>query len=816
MQQFFNIFLLVFLSATFSLAQTYSIEGKISGSAHYPISGVNIYLENTASGTTSAENGYYKISDLPGAEYTLIFSFVGYAEQKQTFSLNQDTTLNVTLSQAILDGPIVTTIATQAQGRETAITYSSIQKKELDKQYSTQDIPELLSELPSTTFYSDGGNGVGYNYISIRGFGQRRISVLVNGIPQNDPEDHNNYWHNYSDLTSNIQTIQVQRGAGNAFYGPPAIGGSINIKTDHFSPDFKIDASFGMGSFNTRKSYFALNSGLLADKYILYGRFSKIESDGYRDRSWVDFTTFFLGAARYDDNSNLRIHFYGGPIKDGLSYNGLPKIFNKDSKKRKYNWSYFGLDESEKTVTYFGERRKDEVENFNQPHLEVLHEWQLSKRFTLNNNFFYVKGYGYFDYDGSWGSESYFRLTPEFGYSVDSIPGDALIRAFVDNDQIGWLPQLTVKTEKGTMLFGAELRHHRSLHWGRLQKGSGLPDEVVGNGARRYYQYNGGKDVISLYYHQNYEWYEDITLQADLQYAWKRYHIFDEKFLGNDFSVPYNFINPRIGINYNLSPQTNTYFSLYSTTREPRLKNLYDAAEASTPESWGPVVPKFSLNSDSTINFDKPLVKPEILTGMEFGFGYNSQKLSGALNFYYMDFRDEIIKSGQIDRFGQPVTGNAERTVHYGIELSGGYTPLPQISISGNLSYSKNELKKYSQFKSENEEIILDGNPIAGFPDLLANARVSYNWQEVFVSLSAKYVGESYTDNLKDSKNKLDAYSVINFDANYNFKQIGFKYITLQARINNLLDKKYLAFGEGNAFFPAAGINYFTTLKISL
>ena len=83
-----------------------------------------------------------------------------------------------------------------------------------------------MSELPSTTFYSESGNGIGYNYLSIRGFDQRRITVSVNGIPQNDPEDHNVYWLDFPDLLANTELIQVQRGAGSGVFGYPAIGGS--------------------------------------------------------------------------------------------------------------------------------------------------------------------------------------------------------------------------------------------------------------------------------------------------------------------------------------------------------------------------------------------------------------------------------------------------------------------------------------------------------------------------------------------------------------------------------------------------------------
>lgn len=239
-------FIILTFSLTFLSAQTITLSGQIrSKDNNYPLPGVNVYIENSSLGTTSSDDGYYEIKNIPVSEITLVFSYVGYAEKRLSRYFDQDERIDIILSQTILDGPIVTTLATQANGRETAITYSTLDKKELDKRYDVQDIPELISELPSTTFYSENGNGVGYNYLSIRGFGQRRLSIMVNGIPQNDPEDHNVYWLDFPDIAENIQTIQVQRGAGNAFYGPAAIGGSINIKTNYFSPEKKISASVG-------------------------------------------------------------------------------------------------------------------------------------------------------------------------------------------------------------------------------------------------------------------------------------------------------------------------------------------------------------------------------------------------------------------------------------------------------------------------------------------------------------------------------------------------------------------------------------------
>ncbi|MCB0282624.1 MAG: TonB-dependent receptor [Calditrichaeota bacterium] len=809
--------LLIFLITSIIHSQSVRIEGIVKDrNSNFPLAGVNISVENSSIGSTTDNGGRYAITQLSSGHYSLTFSYIGYAQKRITFSLSQDTTINISLTQTILDGPIVSTVATVADPRRSAVTYSEIEKEDLVKRYNTQDIPELIADLPSTTFYSEGGSGIGYNYLSIRGFGQRRISVLINGIPQNDPEDHNLYWVDIPDLASNTETIQVQRGAGNAFYGPAAIGGSINIQTNPFSPERKITASYGSGSFNTRKAMFSVNSGLIGDEYIFYGRVSNTKTDGYRDRSWVDFWSYFLGAARYTNESSLRIHFYGAPIEDGLVYNGLPKFFNTDASLRRKNWSYFGLNSNADSVEYFGERRRDEVEKFNQPHLEILHQIQINPQMTLDNCLFYTRGYGYFDYDGSWATPEYFRLTPEFGFAVDEIPANALIRAYVDNKQFGWLPQLSIKSNDDQMILGGELRVHRSLHWGRIQKADGLPEAVVGSGARRYYEYHGGKDVASVYFHHNHQWFQNVILQTDLQYTFKQYHLFDEQFIGTEFTVPYNFVNPRIGLRYDITPESNGYFSIYSTKREPRLKNLYDAAEASTPASWGAVIPQFELNDDGSYNFDKPLVKPETLTGIELGYGYNDNTFGGTINFYYMDFRDEIVKAGGIDRFGQPITGNAERSRHYGTELEGRYLLTQALSLSGNASISRNELVSYREYSSDGTFVKLDGNPIAGFPDLLGNIRITYHWQNIFASLSARYIGEAYTDNYKNEKNKRDTFTLINMEAQYSLNDLGAPFASLQFRINNLLNTKYMSHGEGQEFFPGATRNFYTALKITL
>jgi iron complex outermembrane receptor protein len=201
---------------------------------------------------------------------------------------------------------------------------------------------------------------------------------------------------------------------------------------------------------------------------------------------------------------------------------------------------------------------------------------------------------------------------------------------------------------------------------------------------------------------------------------------------------------------------------------------------------------------------------------MEGGIAFRSEQVKASINCYYMDFKNEIIKLGGLDRFGQPVTGNAERTRHLGIELNAEWQILPQLSVNSNFTFSKNELIRYQIYEwgdSSVNAIRLDGNPIAGFPALLGNIRLTYSWFNYYASLGIRHVGKYYTDNFKNEANAVDPYTVLNLTMRYRLDALRLQGLSLQAQVNNLLDKKYLAHGEGSEFFPAATRNVFVSMQ---
>ena len=479
-------------------------------------------------------------------------------------------------------------------------------------------------------------------------------------------------------------------------------------------------------------------------------------------------------------------------------------------------------------------RRPVEKEEFSQPHYELLNEYRISNYLTFNSALFLVTGEGFFDYDASWADADYFRLTEEFGFESGANPLNSLIRAKVENKQWGWIPRLRIEHPKGSLILGGEARFHNSVHWGSIEYAEKLPAGL--NDEYRYYYYEGGKDILNTYAHEQFELSNKINLLAEAQVAYHEYEIKNEKYLDNEFKIANTFFNPRFGINYKLNSLISFYGSFAVVTREPRLKNYYDAAESS-----GGAVPQFEQTSSGVYNFNEPLVHPESMKNVELGAKLNGKKISLSLNLFYMNFDDEIVKQGQIDRFGQPVTGNIENTIHSGVEFAGLYKPSGNFEFVLNGSYGRNYINKgfafieyYDEGNSSNKVTRLDlsGNAISGFPEFTFNGIFKFRYKGFLAQVSAKYVGEFYSDNYEDnlggyiskypgfldySDNKVEAYFVSNIIARYAIEEAPyFERINFFIQINNVFDNLYAAYAIGKEYFPAAERNFMIGLEIGL
>lgn len=206
-----------------------------------------------------------------------------------------------------------------------------------------------------------------------------------------------------------------------------------------------------------------------------------------------------------------------------------------------------------------------------------------------------------------------------------------------------------------------------------------------------------------------------------------------------------------------------------------------------------------------------------------------------------MIFKNEIVKNGQVDRFGQPITGNINETIHYGLEAAASIHLNNIIQFLINFSLSNNYINEgysyinYFDVSSAAEKIIkvnLSKNKISGFPNLTINAILNISYENLFAQISTKFVGEFYTDNYYNKlqslndlypnmidyfDNKVDGYFVSNLFASYDVSlNPVFEKIKIFFQVNNLFDNLYASYGIGKEFFPAAERNFLFGIKLGI
>ncbi len=815
----------ILILCTAIFAQDLTLRGKVVNSENGEILvGANVQAENSSFGTVTDKNGEFLLSNLKMNDFIFV-SYIGFSTEKVYVRLLSKSIL-IALKPKILSTQSIVIQGFEGKNDEKSAGFSELKSNYIEENFSNQSIPEILSNLPSTTFYSDDGGSLGYSFLNIRGFEQRRISISVNGIPQNDPEDHNVYWIDIPDLLSSTDLIQVQLGAGNSLIGFPSIGGSINLITSPFSNKKEIKLSSNFGSFNIRQFQISATSGLIDNKYSIYAKFGRTLKSGYRDLAWADYQSFHFTIARYDENITTNFNFYGGPINDGLVYLGLPKNVISEKNLRKENYSYWDYDyENNRYQDWSTKRRSEEKEYYSQPHFELLNEIKISEDILANSAVFWIIGNGYFDFDGSWADTNALRLTSDFGFSPTQNPTNTIIRATVNNNQFGWIPRLQIQHENGEFTFGSEIHLHNSEHFGIVKYANSLPENL--SPERKFYYYEGGKTVFNLFVNENYQFNSTLNYFLELQVANHKYSISNEKFLSNNFSVGNTFFNPRMGLNYKILEKMNLFLSMSQISREPMLKNYYDAEG-----SYYGQLPNFLQDSNGNYDFSEPLVKPEMMRNLELGWNYRNENLFVSANFYYMLFENEIVKNGQVGIFGDAITGNMPKTIHSGIELSTTFEPTNWLNILSNLTLSKNYIKEGIHVIDEENSINLANNKIGGFPEMLGNIVISASKNRFSSTLILKYVGSYYSDNFDENltsyiskypffvgynDNKVDSYFVANAKLGYKYegKEI-IKNGKIFVQVNNIFNNLYAHYAVGKEFFPAAELNILAGISVSL
>jgi len=500
--------------------------------------------------------------------------------------------------------------------------------------------------------------------------------------------------------------------------------------------------------------------------------------------------------------SLTELNFYGGNEKTHAAWYAAPD----DSLKINHRFN---------PISY-----NNEIDDFSQPHLELHNRYYLSENANLKNTFFYIHGKGYYE------QYKTHRDLWEYGLTEnpDTYERDLIRQKWVGKNHLGWVSQLNWKHCSGELTAGSYLSLFDSDHWGEIKEIITFDSLAVSyHPGQKYYEYTGKKRYLNFYLNESLHLTSYLNLMAGLNLQNINYKFAQQKTgnfadsLLNSYEVDYRFLDPRLGINSKLNENLNLYANLSYAQREPTDDELYDTW--SGPDDLG--VPPLFAHSDTIfaadgsverVRWSGPYVKPEKLTDYELGSEYLSGNFKLKLNFFLMSFHDEIVPYGGVDDEGNPIRGNAEETIHRGVEFSY-LTGLPfNLYLSGNVSYNDNYFNKFTMFDwDENGNTVekdFSGNKIAGFPDVLGNIKLVYRNNPLVAAVQLQHIGKQYLDNTENENRVISPFDVLNAYLIYRFE--GKSNLELSLRVNNILNLKYETAGyyDGkNYLFPAAERN---------
>ncbi len=316
MSKVYKLFVLMLLFASTLLAQNYTISGTVTSSqTGENLVGANVYLKNTTMGAATDVDGNYSI-EVKAGRYTVICSYIGFETKQEIVTVSNNVQLNFSLSDFAFSMS-VEVVADRARDFETPVAFTTVDKAEIEEKLGSRDIPLVLNTAPST-YATSGGGGSGDGRVNVRGFDQRNVAVMINGVPVNDIEWGWVYWSNWDGIGDAAGSIQLQRGLSATTLNTPSIGGSLNLISEPTAQKFGVSLrqEFGSGAF--LKTALSFASGLQDDKWAINGTVVRKTGDGIADATWTDAWSYYLGAA-YNINKNNRIELYalGAPQRHG-------------------------------------------------------------------------------------------------------------------------------------------------------------------------------------------------------------------------------------------------------------------------------------------------------------------------------------------------------------------------------------------------------------------------------------------------------------------------------------------------------------------
>ncbi|MDR0420889.1 MAG: TonB-dependent receptor [Prevotellaceae bacterium] len=676
--------------------------------------------------------------------------------------------------------------ATRAESR-TPVTHSLVTKSQIESSNYGQDIPFILTLMPSTVATSDAGAGIGATGIRIRGVDPTRINVTTNSIPMNDAESHSVFWVNMPDLVSSLADIQIQRGAGSSTNGAGAFGASINMQTESLSYEPYGQVSISGGSYNTHRETVKLGTGMLNNHFAFSARLSNINSDGYISRASSKLQSFFAQGAYYGNGAVVKFITFGGKEETYHAWDGIDAETMKIN--RRYNPCGEMQDENGDVVGFY----KNQTDNYIQYNYQLLYNQRLSNKWNFNVTLHYTRGDGYYEeYKNN-------RTLVEYGLQPFIIDGETINKSNLIrqkqmyNDFYGGIFSLNYRTQKISASMGGGINKYTGDHWGNVTWVKNYIGNLDAN--HEYYRNSTDKADANIFIKTNYEIYKNISLYADLQYR-RITHVINgendnwdwinEKMQSLKVDNTYNFFNPKFGFHYQINKKNEAYVSLAVANKEPTRNNFTDAKFDAAPKS-------------------------ERLYDYELGYNFNSNRINFGATLYYMNYKNQLVLTGETNDIGEALTDNVAKSYRSGIELMLGLKLTDWLHWNANATFSRNIIKDYTEYLDDYDEHwnalytqtanYMSSTDIAYSPAVIAGSLVSFRFGSFNAALQSIYVSKQYVTNSKQDDLKLDSYFINNVRVDYTLRTKSFGTFNLGVAVNNILNKKYCSNGWGSSSY---------------
>ena len=680
----------------------------------------------------------------------------------------------------------VEVVATRANVN-TPMAYSNITKEQIATINHGKDLPSLLSMMPSVTFSSDAGMGIGYTGIHVRGTDPTRINITANGIPMNDSESSQLYWVNIGDFASSLQSIQIQRGVGTSTNGAGAFGATVNMQTAAVSVKPSLGIDLSAGSYGTHKETLRFSTGLFGKRHWgIQGRLSNIGSDGYIDHATSRLHAYFLQGGYYGDNTELKFVTFNGWEKTYMAWDYASKA---DMKKygRTYNPSGLYTDDDGNIVHY-----PNQTDNYHQQHYQLIWNQSLSRLWKLNAALHYTHGKGFY--------EQYKTSQKLYKYHIDGgdlSRSDLVRRKHMDNDFYGFVASLNYDNRRNiTANLGGGWNSYDGDHFGRVIKMR--EQNVVFDPQHRYYDNDARKKEYNIYGKVTWQMLPGLYIFADGQVRNISYRLrgmsqeYDDAKQQRPLEMDrkYTFFNPKAGVTYHF-PNHHTLYASYAVAhKEPTRNDFEDMLAEAVPFT----------------------PKAERLNDLEAGYKYETPTLTLAANFYWMKYDNQFVLTGAQDANGEMVARNIKDSYRTGVELMAGWAPFKGFRWDINATWSRNRAKNMhltvlDELTWEQSDVNVGTTHLAYSPDFILNNMLSYTWNDrLRIALTSKYVGSQYMTNsnfrsyIDQDGNRisamLDSYFTTDVDVSYTFSLGKTRTLVLGMTVYNVFNRKYESNGS--------------------